>query len=177
MRMFIAALPPQQAVRELSALSARLREKVSANYTSEQNYHMTLAFLGDTPYAKTAEIERIIQDAAEGQGPVEMAFSHIGFFGKPHNAILWCGAEGAQPLVKMSERIREGLGLAGIPFDPKPMKPHITLARKADISRIRLEAFKPAQTKMRIDTVALMASERINGALAYTPVVQCRIGM
>ncbi len=170
--MFIAASLPNGAVAALEAVAARLKGSVRGNYPSSKNYHITLAFLGETSLGLTEDIGRIIAAAAKGIPPVEVKLSELGFFGRRENAVLFCGAGGAEPLVAMSECIRDGLASAGIRFDPKPMKPHITLARKANLSGVDLGAYAPRAVTAKIDSVTLYLSHRVRGELTYTPIIK-----
>lgn len=44
--------------------------------------------------------------------------------------VIWAGVEASEPLDQLAGCVRNNLSAAGVPFDPKPFVPHITLGRK-----------------------------------------------
>ena len=66
--------------------------------------------------------------------------------------------------------VRAALAAAGVPFDNKKFRPHITLVRRADWPYQVLveELAEVHRVRMTVDRVCLMKSERINGKLTYT---------
>ncbi len=74
---------------------------------------------------------------AAGTAPFDVALDGIGRFperGQPN--VVWLRAgEGAGELTRLGERVRDALRTRGVPFDDKPFRPHLTLARvKRDIA-------------------------------------------
>ena len=68
--------------------------------------------------------------------------------------------------------VRAALGAAGVPYDKKKFRPHITLVRRAWWpGGLAVEDLAEApRVSMDVDRVYLMKSERLNGKLTYTPV-------
>ena len=69
----------------------------------------------------------------------------------------------------LAEKVRTGLAGAGVPFDPKPFNPHITLVRKPLIpGEIRLSgiAVPPAETV--VEEVCLYRSFRGENGMVYS---------
>ena len=174
-RLFLAASLPPSAVRELSRVCASMRRAVRARYSREENYHVTLAFLGDTDLTLVPAIGGVIERAAAGVPPVPARLGSLGFFGKPGSAVLWCGLTGAEGLEALAANIRGGLDEAGISFDRKPMKAHITLARQADLSHADLKQYAPVGREATLFSATLFESRRENGKLVYLPVFTHRL--
>ena len=168
-RLFIAAELPGSLMEALAAAAKKLQGKIDARLSRMENYHITLAFLGETELALAGQIGRVISRAANGLGPVRVSLAEPGFFGKPADAILWCGLSGAQPLCMLAERICAGLEKAGIRFDRKPMRPHITLARRADLSEIAQGGLFTVRAEGTVSKITLFLSTRENGCLVYRP--------
>lgn len=106
---------------QLPAISRRARAVAPANW------HVTLAFLGDTAPERRAACE----DAA---GTVvgrrfDLALDRFGYF---HRArILWIGAgEVPDALSALHGELSAALAGCGHEPDPRPFKAHVTLARK-----------------------------------------------
>lgn len=168
-RLFIAAELPENMVRTLKHTAHSLGLRGKARLSRPENYHVTLAFLGETELARAEQIERAVSRAVENVPPVSAALSGLGYFGKKNDAVLWCGLAGAQPLIALAERIRKNLGQAGIWFDGKPVRPHITLARRADLTGISLEGASPAPAAGTLSNITLFESVREAGRLVYRP--------
>ena len=71
-------------------------------------------------------------------GPVALASDGLGKFGRASDATLWLGIAPTRELDDLAERLRDELASRGVPFDAKPFKPHITLARRARIPKASL---------------------------------------
>jgi 2'-5' RNA ligase len=103
-----------------------------------ENLHLTLAFLGDTPEDRVPEIEVCLRDACAGLSSFEGSLGGFGAF--PHGGeprVVWAGlAGGAVQSAALAEAFRCGLRRAGVPFDRKPFKAHITIAyARRDLGR------------------------------------------
>lgn len=106
---------------QLPAIPRRARAVAPANW------HVTLAFLGDTAPERRAAYE----DAAGtvvGR-PFDLALDRFGYF---HRArILWIGAGEVPPaLAALHADLNAALAECGHEPDPRPFKAHVTLARK-----------------------------------------------
>ena len=84
---------------------------------------------------------------------------------------------GAVPaMVRLSEQLRMRLDAAGFSYDPKPMRPHITLARKVDVRGVDPGSLDVARAIGTISTLALYHSDRIDDRLTYTPIAEVPLG-
>jgi RNA 2',3'-cyclic 3'-phosphodiesterase len=95
------------------------------------DYHITMAFLGDAPEAMRKEAIKLVQTALENETAFELALDKIGAFGKKEQPrILWTGVRFEQRLFDVQAKVYQACLDAGFTLDPKPFKPHITMARK-----------------------------------------------
>lgn len=162
MRLFIAAELPDELVWALSETSAALRESVRGRFVAPDSYHVTLAFIGELETACIAEVEDALAFACEGTSPIPVELGELGSFGRPRKATLWqavCDPMGE--LAACDSRLRKGLSQAGIPFDGKAFKAHVTLMRSAELSGGVLPPATFAQGP--ISSVALFSSD-LSGA-------------
>lgn len=129
MRLFIAIqIPPGLAARAFEILPTSLpvlrRVKV-------ENLHLTLAFLGQTPDDRLADVTAAARDAAAAFSPFTLAFDRAGRFperGRPR--VVWLGlAEGAASVLELGAGVSAGLRSHGLRFDDRALEPHLTLAR------------------------------------------------
>lgn len=161
MRLFIAIHFSSEVKKILlSAIEELKQQTVSGNFTSPENLHLTLAFIGESE--RVSEIRAAIDRSADG--PFEMAVSGTGRFGN----VYWVGIEKNPKLKTLAESLQAELRNSGFDIENREFKPHITLARQVEASApINLNV---KRTAMFVSRVSLMKSERINGRLRYTEI-------
>ena len=160
MRLFIAInLSPEMKSALKDAQRAMDRRGVRGNFTTEENLHLTLAFIGEYPSAET------VMDVLSGVTftPFDLQLDGVGRFGD----LWWAGLRESAALTAVVRRVRRALAEGGIPFDRKRFAPHITLLRKAsrDAAGIAI-----APETMTVRTVSLMSSRRGRNGMIYTEV-------
>lgn len=95
-------------------------------------YHLTLAFLGNTPSSALPRLHELGQRVAAGAAPFTLTLSQPGSFGsRGGGAALWVGLAGElDALAALQSTLVASLRDALFDFDAKPFRPHITLARR-----------------------------------------------
>ncbi|KAB1948373.1 RNA 2',3'-cyclic phosphodiesterase [Micromonospora sp. ALFpr18c] len=141
MRLFVAVDPPVEAVNHLGAQVARLRVGAAAaagtnvRLADPAHLHLTLAFLGEVEADRLVEVESALGLAAEGFRDGRNAVPRLslgggGRFGRDRSTVLWVNLRGDVELLHVLARlIRSRLRRAGLPYDEKPFRPHLTVAR------------------------------------------------
>ena len=130
---------------------------VRGNYTSEENLHLTLAFIGEYP-----DFEPVLDAlSAVSFRPFELRLEGMGRFGD----LWWAGMSDSAPLTAVVRRVRRALAENNIPFDKKRFSPHITLIRKAVGD---MPGTSPEPVSMTVDTISLMRSDRGRNCMIYT---------
>ena len=76
-----------------------------------------------------------IDEACQGIGAVGLSCNGLGTFGRSSDATLWLGLDPEQGLSELAVSVRAKLAARGVALDDKPVRPHITLARRARIPR------------------------------------------
>ncbi|WP_213454155.1 RNA 2',3'-cyclic phosphodiesterase [Rhizomonospora bruguierae] len=137
MRLFVAAYPPPEAVSDLSAAVGRLEigqragAGVNVRLATPEKWHITLAFLGDVAEERLPDVDAALRVAtAPPAAPVPVRIAGGGRFGRGRFTIVWAGVQG--DLVPLAKAVRRQLKRSRIGYDPKPLKPHLTLARPGD---------------------------------------------
>lgn len=169
MRAFVALDLPFVFRQSLSAMSKELASMLHGRFVPAENYHVTLAFLGDVPQRDVSAAARALDAACAGAGAIELVPSALGTFGRPIDATLWMGLERTPRLLELADDVRRELDDAGIAYDGKEFAPHVTLARRARIlqdalPRVELDASEPAVQ------VSLFESVLGEGGATYRPV-------
>ena len=167
MRLFVAIELPQELKDALASVIASLKAQgARANFTRRENMHLTLAFIGETH--RLAEAKAAL-DTVKAR-PFRVALGGSGAFGD----LLWAGLRREPDLDFLAAKVREALNAAAFALDPKPFRPHITLARRAVCEgkpRLELPAVSAPVTEF-----VLMRSDRVDGRLVYTPVFRKALG-
>jgi 2'-5' RNA ligase len=133
MRLFVAITPPEPVLDELEARVAPLRGGwPELRWTSRDDWHITLAFLGEVSAQDAAALAPELAGAAQRRA-VPMAIAGAGAFPGPGRAtVLWAGVRADQvPMTKLAQAAARAARAAGAP-PPGPRRryhPHLTLAR------------------------------------------------
>ncbi len=158
MRLFVAIqLSDEMKDALIEAQNALYDRGARGNFTTEENMHLTLAFIGDCPAAEP------VLDALSGLSfaPFALTLEGLGCFGE----LWWAGLRASAPLEAVARRVRRALAEAAIPFDRKRFSPHITLLRKA-AGKLPGVPLRPAS--MTVRRVSLMRSDRGRNGMIYT---------
>lgn len=96
-------------------------------------YHVTVAFLGDTPTGRTDAILEALHEGAQAAGPHEGRAQGLGAFPDPRRAsVVWVGVRDSR-LPALAKATRQALDARGIDYDDRhDFHPHMTLARLRD---------------------------------------------
>ncbi len=163
MRLFVAVKlsgEARQLIKDTQNIFRKMQ--VSGNYTSEENMHLTLAFIGEY-----SDPERVLDALKEVEfGPFEITLGKIGRF----DELWWMGVYKSEELDLLAEKVRKALDDRGIPYDPKKFKAHITFLRKA-VYKEAVPGQIPAEpVKMPVESFSLFKSERGRYGMIYTEI-------
>jgi RNA 2',3'-cyclic 3'-phosphodiesterase len=143
-RLFAGIYPPEEACAHLAAHVRTLHVSSAgdaARLTSRAQWHVTLVFLGEVPDDRLPDVDAALRTSV-GTEPLRLRIAGGGRFG----TILWAGLSGdVDRLTELGETARRELARARLPFDARPFRPHLTLARPGDrMDRLRVEADRAA---------------------------------
>lgn len=169
MRLFIGISIPSHIRHTIHAHSLRLQEISSGKYVREDMYHITLAYIGESDEEMLISATECVNRAAESASSALLRPGVPDFFGKPEKAILHLNVENGAALEYANSVLRKYLSEAGLPFDPKPLVPHITLARNTTVTPILL-AEKYEHAPFYATGLTLFNSCRIDDVLQYIPI-------
>ncbi|MBT2450764.1 RNA 2',3'-cyclic phosphodiesterase [Streptomyces sp. ISL-43] len=127
-RVFIALAPPDDAKGELArALRPAYDAYPHMRWNRIEDWHITLAFLGELPVTAVPLLRPPLADLAAARRPVRLALRGGGHFGE---RVLWSGIDGdLEGLHLLATDVRAVVKECGIPFEDRPLRPHLTLAR------------------------------------------------
>jgi len=135
-RLFVAVDPSPEAADDLASTVARLRVSLangpgrSTRLTKRENWHITVAFLGDVPEMRVAAASAIVKDVAAATPPLRLCVAGGGTFGGRRDPIVWADIGGETDELRLLARLlQRRLRRVGLPVDDRPPRPHLTIAR------------------------------------------------
>ncbi|MGD0493772.1 MAG: RNA 2',3'-cyclic phosphodiesterase [Steroidobacteraceae bacterium] len=127
MRLFFASFPDSESRRNASAAVQALKLPATSRCLPPENYHITWIFLGEVPDDK-AEAVREVGDA-QRIGCFSLRFDRWEYWHKAR-AVVASTSDRPEALLRLRASLAAGLTQRGVAFDDKPLRPHITVARK-----------------------------------------------
>ena len=161
MRLFIAVMLDDGIRRAVTDLQDGFRRsRITGNYTSTENLHLTLAFIGE--YGDPDRVMDALEEVSFS--PFRITLDRIGNFGD----LWWAGFRESPELEKLVRNIRHSLSDAGIPCDSRKYLPHVTLLREGKIPRGAVPGSGEVSAGMTVDRISLMLSTRGKNGVIYT---------
>src|SRR3954451_19741315 len=134
MRLFVALVPPPEALDHLDDFLDVRRGAGDFRWVQADQVHLTLAFLEFTPEHKLDDLMERLGRAAARRTSFETAVAGGGAFPNAGRArVLWAGLDldegGRTELDRLATGCRAAANRAGIALDGQRFRPHVTLAR------------------------------------------------
>ena len=167
MRLFIAVNFPKEIKNELESNAEYIKSHVErGNFSRRENYHITLAFLGEVEPKRVTDIKRVMEKTDFES--FALTLGKFGVFKRNGGDILWRSIEKSDPLIRLRDTLVRSLTENGFRIDENAFRPHITLSRETFGA---LPSAFPANVPVSFEvrSYELMRSERLNGVLTYTP--------
>lgn len=158
-RLFFALNPDERVRREMVAVQHACG--VDGRAVPPANFHVTLAFLG----MQDAEVIPKVCEVASGLTfePCSVTLDHLGRFKRA--GVLWFGAsEIPAGLAAFQHDLVGALLDAGIGYDRKPWKLHLTLYRKM---RKASPTIGPIEVRWPLQGFSLVESVSVNRGVVY----------
>ena len=181
-RCFVGVPVPEQLRGSLTADVARLRRMqpkldLDWRWVEPDQWHVTLAFLGDIEPASVAGLAAALDRVAETHAPFTIPTGGIGVFPSPRAArVLWHGIlDPDGQLAGLGADLRQALGL-----DVAPLSAHLTVGRSwhrrgAEVNGLLREAHL-AGGELRVDRAVLFRSHRDQRPAHYEVLAESLLG-
>ncbi|MGP6159732.1 MAG: RNA 2',3'-cyclic phosphodiesterase [Vulcanimicrobiaceae bacterium] len=166
-RLFIA-LPLDEPTRgTIAAVAERLRAAgLRGRFVHPENYHVTLAFLGNVRLDALEGVREAIDRAAHASAALELRLERIGAFpSERHARVVWLGPLATPAgFAQLHGALLANLARNGFTLDSKP-QPHVTLCRcdGAPLPPVSL----PETLALKADALALYSSLTLAGGPHY----------
>ncbi len=167
----------QQALRPLK------RDFPDIKWTDDDNFHVTLKFLGsNVPTTELHRLIRAVEKACAKSEQFDLVFEGLGVFPDLSNPrTIWLGvSDGVNELKALAERIEEELEPLGFPREGREFSPHMTVGRTRRRDRIDDGSFAGLSKMIEersdmffgcssVDSVVLYSSELERRGPRYSP--------
>jgi 2'-5' RNA ligase len=132
--MFVAVVPPEEALDHLDEFLERRRDAAEFRWVLREQLHVTLAFLADVAERSLDDLEERLARAAKRRTAFATALVGGGAFPNVGRArVLYAGLElderGRVEMDRLATGARAAAGKAGVAVDGARFKPHVTVAR------------------------------------------------
>lgn len=160
-RIFFALWPDARTARRLHSLGREIDQGRGARVMRAETLHVTLAFLGDIPLSRIAQLKRLAAKVEFSAFDLRLDFVDRW----AHNRIVWLGSsEQSHDLSKLAADLQNVLEKAGFKLEKRSFQPHLTLLRKANYPVCRM----PIETQhWRAEAFSLVASRRTADGARY----------
>ena len=159
-RMFIAVPILEKSRQEIfhGLISDEGIRKMPARWTSVQNLHLTLQFLGNVDEKRIGDLKQILNRLTLSGIQEKLVFTNVNAFPNSSSPkIIWIGIAKNDILMKMQRLLTLDLVHNGFEVDRKPFRAHLTLGR------VRENSFVPS------DMVEILESIRSELTISDSP--------
>jgi len=163
-RLFLALWPTTELREQLAArIGGWLGDQAPRRAQRPDQWHTTLVFIGWVDAAVVSVVDELAAGIA--CAPFVLSFDALEHWRKPRVACLTASVIPA-PLRGLVAGLEAALDAAGVGFDRRPYRPHLTLARKV----ARLEHTGPIATlEWPVRDFALVESRSTRAGSRYEP--------
>jgi 2'-5' RNA ligase len=181
-RLFIATDLDDAAREAIAALQWQLKRRAasgsSLKWTKPEQWHVTLAFIGEADEMLSSKLI-VATQKRPAQPPFDVTFDRVGMF-PPRGAprVLWLGVgEGADAMTALQGEIASRVEALGIALERRTFHPHLTLARWHDGRPSDRRALDDVGdigkiARVHIDHATLYRSQLSSSGAIYTPMAR-----
>jgi len=190
-RSFVAIPIPAEIRRRLVEVENDLMPAgAGVKWVSEDNFHVTLKFLGYVEPERMEAVARGVEVAVRGIGPFEVELAEVGAFPKiSRPSVIWVGVtRGAHEMITLADRTDREMAKMGFERETRPFSPHITIGRvkspknrggpPENLSGLR-ELIERHQNRevgsFGVEQVNIMKSDLQRAGAIYSVITECRL--
>jgi len=169
MRIFIALLFPEEVKKEIFSLINDYENRFEGNYTSYDNLHLTLHYLGEISKDKLISLKQALKEVEFPS--FSYAVNKIDTFKSDKvKKILHLRVEKSSYLKMLHQKVINILYSIDFPLENTNFTPHITLGRKVAITKESLLEINMKKITIKAEKISIMESKRVKDKLVYEEV-------
>jgi len=170
------AIPLDLALREqVERLQNALRRELpGVRWSRPESLHLTLRFFGDVPAESLERAAKLVLSLQPLGAPFELPSNGLGAFpSATRPRVLWLGFESSDSMRRLYARLDAALEDAGLPREPRPFVPHLTLGRARghlpDISALLQRHGHGIKGGLPVERIVIYRSRLLPGGAEHTP--------
>ena len=136
LRLFVAVTLPAEARDAIARLIQGLRaaDLTGVRLVDPDGVHLTLKFLGNVDSSRVPALTDALDAVGEGAVSFALHLGGVGVFPDRRSPrVLWAGVSGdTDALATLARRVDDACANMGFPREPRPLSPHLTVARLRD---------------------------------------------
>jgi RNA 2',3'-cyclic 3'-phosphodiesterase len=176
-RLFVALPVEPEMRKKFSELTGILEtDNTQVKWVEEENFHLTLKYLGETPLNKVENLIRSIADSLADYSRFEIYLKNIMTFPTMNNPRIICidVISGSEKLGRVVGTIEDSLEKVGFAKEKRKFRPHLTLGRlksslNCDELKNKIQKHREfVGGKMPVNEVHLMQSKLTSKGPIYT---------
>ena len=185
MRLFVAVNFPASVRQALSRLVSELSDaRLPVRWTPEENFHLTLRWLGHHDQAVVDAVGRALAGTAADTRPFETEFGLVGAFPSPRRPrVIWIAIEAGPRLRLLRDQLERRLAGEGFGRDERSFRPHVTLGRARRDARpgafrsfVALTGNLGLEASVPVASIDLMRSYTAPAGARYERLLEARLG-
>ncbi len=177
MRLFIAIaanelnFDPQVALKKLKV---NLNRKAwEYRWVPQENYHITLNFLGEIPKERLSELQTMLHELVQHHVYFHLKLHGLGVFPEIREGrVIWMGVQNSLALRSLQEDCESRLRDLGFDLEEKSYVPHLTLARLRNPKGLS-DVISPLENtrfgELEVKSVVLYESQLTGSFPVYMP--------
>ncbi len=183
MRIFVGIDLKPTLKSEIIKLQSKIKPSaVKGNWKNEDDFHLTLKFLGDIREEQLTGLFETLEKINGQFNPFSIHLNGLDVFGSDVPSpvtgltpvrVLWLSLDGdLEALNDLYFVIENALCDYGFAKDYRPYAPHVTLGQDIKLAgtlETLKAAFEPFDERIDVDAVTVFNSEVVGGKRVYTP--------
>jgi len=176
LRLFFAVPVPAAAAATLDRFHAQHRHLDGWRWPPKRSWHLTVAFLGNVDDAALPILAELGAAAAAQTEADTIRLTRLEWWpSAQHPRLLVATGEASPALRRLNAHLSRALARQNLPFDERPLRPHVTLARlRRSAHRTTLpDAYAD---EVAVASLALYRSEKGPAGSDYRIIWQTQLG-
>lgn len=130
-RIFVAVrIETGENLREQFRRLKKLFSDDRINWVPEDNFHLTLRFIGNTNQQKLESLQTRLKEYVAGIAPFNLTLRGVGYFkSKGSPRVVFTKIVESEKLLELAKSVELAVVATGFQEELKPFRPHLTLGR------------------------------------------------
>jgi 2'-5' RNA ligase len=186
MRLFVGVRVSPDEQPDLKEVCRKLKigsdkSEIFVKWSPQENWHVTLKFLGEVDDAMLPELKSALDEAAKTSFASEVRASGIGGFPEQRHArVIFAGVARTQALLDLQGEVENAFNKLGFTTEDRSYQPHITLGRlrsAGSVTNLISPFVRKSFDDLKLSEIVLFESKRTGPFSVFIPIHQSRLNV